>query len=75
MTGLYRSGVVKHPNIQGNPREELSNYKERGAKKFYYTYQDIAEVLGISISRVQHLKSEGKIDPASLMSVVEYLNT
>ena len=49
MTGLYRSGVVKHPNIQGNPREELSNYKERGAKKFYYTYQDIAEVLGISI--------------------------
>ena len=59
--------------IQGNPREEFEYHKERGCKKFFYTYQDIADLLGISISRVQHLKSEGKLNPASLKSIMGYI--
>ncbi len=46
--------------------------KGRSYKKFNYTYQDIAEVLGISVSRVRHLISEGKLNP-TLKGIVEYI--
>ena len=49
------------------------NHKERGCKKFFYTYQDIANVVSLSVSRVQHLKIEGKIIPESLKSIIDYV--
>ena len=45
-------------------------FKERGAKKFYYTYQDIATLLGIKANTVQHLVSSKKLDPYSLKSIL-----
>lgn len=41
-------------------------------KKFYYTYQDIAELLGISISRVRHLVSDKTLNP-SLTGLFKYI--
>ena len=40
-------------------------------KKFYYTYQDISELLGISISRVRHLVADKTINP-TLTSIFKY---
>jgi len=45
-------------------------FKERGGKKFYYTYKDIATLLQVKVNTVQHLASSGKLDPGSLESIV-----
>lgn len=45
--------------------------KGKSSKKFYYTYKDIAELLDISVDRVRHLISEGKLNP-TLKGIVEY---
>ena len=58
--------------IGGNPRKFFSTHKERSYTKYYYTYVDIAEVLGLSVDRARHLKSEGKLEPSSLKSIMEY---
>jgi len=55
-----------------NPRKD-PRHKERSYTKYYYTYVDIAEVLGVSVDRVRHLKSEGKLEPASLKSIINYI--
>ncbi len=46
-------------------------FKERGPKKFYYTYQDIATLLRVKINTVQHLVSSKKLDPHSLESIIQ----
>ncbi len=45
-------------------------FKERGMKKFYYTYKDIATLLQVKINTVQHLVSSKKLDPNSLEDIV-----
>ena len=45
-------------------------FKERGSKKFYYSYKDIATLLRVKINTVQHLVSAKKLDPKSLKSIV-----
>ena len=40
-----------------NPREALGNHKERGPKRFYYTYEDIARICGLASSTVRWVRS------------------
>ena len=56
-----------HPN---DPRNH-PNYKPRGLKRFYYTYEDIASALSLKVNTVQHLSSTGKLDPLDLKSIIE----
>lgn len=64
----------------GNPRTSLRNHRERGKKKFSYTYKDLAELYGVSIARVKQLASTNKekvavLNPRSLLSIVSlYIN-
>lgn len=54
-----------------NPRLTLSRHTERGAKKFLYTYKDLAELYGVSLWSIRMwVRSKNKIlDPSSLESI------
>ena len=54
-----------------SPRDH-PNYRERGYKKFNYTYEDLASLFGIKIQSVRNLVSEGKFNPSDLESVFNY---
>lgn len=54
-----------------NPRGYLSNHSERGAKRFTYTLQDVASVLGVSKRTLRRWRaaSSHPFDPADLESI------
>lgn len=57
-----------------NPRECFEGHRERGPKKFAFTYQDYAELLGVTPGWVKHLVSgeNPAFDPADLASVLDF---
>ncbi len=62
---MIKKGEIPEVFIRDQP-----GFKERGAKKFYYTYKDIATLLRVKINTVQHLVSSKKLDPNSLEGIV-----
>ncbi|MFA4871390.1 MAG: hypothetical protein WC623_24540 [Pedobacter sp.] len=55
-----------------DPRQNPA-HKERGAKRFCYTYQNIATVLGYkNVVSVRRLVSKKLLNPESLGSIVEH---
>jgi len=44
-------------------------------KRFYYTYQDIANLSGLTASTIQKYATTGRLDPHSLESVVDFLTS
>lgn len=42
-------------------------------KKFRYTYQDIADIMGLAQGTVRKYAQTGKYDPDSLKSVIEFV--
>jgi hypothetical protein len=41
-----------------DPREYVRNHRERGPKRYEYTYPDLAERLDVSLSTVQHYRPD-----------------
>lgn len=69
-----KNGVGAPPLKPGaNPREALENHRERGPKRFNYTWSDLADVTGLAVRTLQQYASQGKFDPESLQSVVDYV--
>jgi hypothetical protein len=46
--------------------------KGRGKRRFSYTYQDLARLLGMTEEAVRQAAHRGKFDPADLRSVVAF---
>ena len=55
-----------------NPRDVLSNHRERGFKQFSYTYEDLAALFGMTVGAVRSAVHRGCFDPECLLSVVAY---
>lgn len=60
-----------------NPRHVLRHHRERGVKRFSYTYRDLADLFGVSVWAVKAWAGarhapEDRLDPASLKSVCEW---
>lgn len=53
-----------------NPRIKYPNHKERGPKRFIYTYGDLATLFNVKVDTIRHWVSNGKLDPYSLSSIV-----
>jgi hypothetical protein len=56
-----------------DPRVRLSRHRERGPKKFFYTYADIARICGLSVASVQTYASRGDFEPGDLESVIAFV--
>lgn len=56
-----------------NPREVFRKHKERGPKRFTYTYEDLARLSGVTIDALRKRISRGAFDPNSFESVIQYL--
>lgn len=52
-----------------NPRDHIPGHKERGPIRFTYTLQDVADVLGISMSTLRRRQAGGPFDPSILADV------
>lgn len=57
-----------------NPRHFLSRHKERGPKKWIYSYKSLAKQLGMTVAALQQAVHRGKVDPSSLKSIILYYN-
>lgn len=55
-----------------NPRKFLSHHRERGPKRFEYTYADLAELFGMTEVGVRKAVSRGQFDPHSLPSIFHF---
>ncbi len=56
-----------------NRLREHVNHKERGPIRHYYTYQDVADVLGVRVESVRRYHCQGKIDINNFSSVVQFV--
>ena len=56
-----------------NPRRILPKHRERGPKRWTYTYADIAKASGLSLGTVKNYKKLGRLDPADLGSVARLI--
>ncbi len=56
-----------------DPRKFLENHRERGAKQFTHSYEDIAEAAGVGQGAVRMAVSRGQLDPESISSIVEFV--
>lgn len=48
--------------------------KGRYPSKFFFTYEDYANVFGLSVEAVRKHAQRGNYDPNDLVSVLEFLN-
>ena len=48
--------------------------KGRHPKKFNYTYNDLAELFGMTVGAVRKAVHDGRLDPENLSSIYEFLN-
>ena len=55
-----------------DPRKVLSHHRERGPKRFQFTYADIAEALEMTEAAVRKAASRGRFDPGNLESLLEF---
>lgn len=55
-----------------DPRVVFAGHRERGPRRFTYTWTDMAALLGCSVKTAQNAASFGTFDPASLASVVAF---
>lgn len=55
-----------------DPRKFLSHHRERGPKRFAYTYADLAVLFGMTEGAVRQAVSRGKFDPRSLSSLFHF---
>lgn len=63
-----------HPIQPGqNPRDVFRRHRERGHKKFEYTYETLANLKGIKEQSVRVAVHDGRLDPENLLSVSRYL--
>lgn len=58
--------------FKGNPRED-PRHRERGPKKFHFTYEDIGRAAGVSLGTARTYASTGRYDPRDLRSVAEFV--
>lgn len=49
------------------------NHRERGPAKNYYTYQDVADILGVRVESVRRWNSQGVLDIKDFESVVKFI--
>lgn len=56
-----------------NPRTTLRHHRERGPKRWEYTYADIAKAAGLSVGTLKNYKKLGRFDPADLESVARLI--
>lgn len=59
-----------------NPRDVLSNHNERGPKRFTleFTYEDLADLLGMTEGALRTAVHRGRFDPGDLSSLLEYVS-
>lgn len=50
----------------------MKGHKERGPKRFCYTYQDLAVLFDMKPEAVRQAASRGRFDPSSLQSIVSF---
>lgn len=55
-----------------NPRAILERHRERGPKRFEYTYEDLADLFGMSRGALRVAVSRKQVDPESMNSIVEF---
>jgi hypothetical protein len=56
-----------------NPRKTLRKHRERGPKRFEYTYEKLANLRGIKEQSLRLHVTKGELDPSDLLSVSCYL--
>lgn len=56
-----------------NPREVLENHRERGPKRFEYTWTDLGELTGLAPRTVQQYASKGRFDVTDLKSIFRFV--
>lgn len=49
--------------------------KGRQPTKFYFTYQDIADIVGLDVETVRKYSRDGAFDPNDLKSVVKFIES
>ena len=54
---------------KGDPRNN-PEHRERGVKRWYYTYKDVSKITGLSVDRLRHMHQEGAFDMGNLQDVV-----
>lgn len=56
-----------------NPREHVPGHRERGRKRFAYTYDDLATLYGVEVRTVYNWAADSgrPFDPSDLESVCE----
>jgi hypothetical protein len=61
--------------LLGDPRQN-PGHRERGPKRFSFTYEDIAQAAGIAVGSVKNAAAgrHATLDPNRLESVVEFIN-
>jgi len=60
---------MEQPFKEGvDPRTYLRAHRERGRKKFTYTYDDLAELFGVSVRTLHNWTSAG-FDPSDLEDI------
>jgi hypothetical protein len=60
---------------QTDPRKFFRRHRERGPKRWTYTYKDIADLAHITEDSVSQAVTRGHLDPKSLRSVVRFIET
>jgi hypothetical protein len=58
-----------------NPRTFLRRHRERGPKRFVFTYADLADLFGMTEGAVRQAVSRGKFDPHNLHSLCHFWAT
>ena len=55
-----------------DPRRVLGRHRERGPKVIGYTYEEVADFLGMTGGALRVAITRGQVDPQSLESIMEY---
>lgn len=61
------------PFSRANLGRSHPNHKERGPAKWYYTYEDIADLTGLKLASVYNARSRGEFDPDDFDSVIRFI--
>jgi hypothetical protein len=63
---------LRAPRNPRNPRLHPGHH-ERGEKRWEFTYTDIARAAGVSKETVKKAKVDGRLNPANIGSVAEWI--
>ena len=59
--------------FQGNPRDQFGRrHNERGPAKYVFTYNELAELVGMKVRSVHNAKGRGEFDPQDIGSVIRW---